>query len=101
MYGFWGLVILVGICNRLWTLISSRRRRVPIVSQTGELTAPRKAAKWLNLHLLQAPTRSYHHHEPWGWFTLPLRVHTVVIVLYIILHIVIVATRYRVIDEHD
>ncbi|KAJ3487941.1 hypothetical protein NLG97_g6296 [Lecanicillium saksenae] len=101
MYGFWGLVILVGICNRLWAVISSRRMRLPIESQTGDLSASRKASKWLNIHLLQAPTRSHHHHEPWGWFTLPLRVHTVVIALYIILHIVVVATNYRVVDEHD
>ncbi|OAA75193.1 ferric-chelate reductase [Akanthomyces lecanii RCEF 1005] len=101
LYGFWGLVILVGICNRLWTLISSRRKRIPIGSQTGALSASRKVSKWLNIHLLQAPTRSHHHHEPWGWWTLPLRIHTVVIALYILLHVLVVATRYRVVDEND
>ncbi len=101
MYGFWGLVILVGICNRLWALISSRRKRAPLELQTGRLSASQKASKWLNIHLLQAPTRSHHHHEPWGWWTLPLRIHTIVIALYILLHVLVVATRYRVVDEND
>ncbi|OAR02042.1 hypothetical protein LLEC1_06126 [Akanthomyces lecanii] len=101
LYGFWGLVILMGICNRLWTFISSRRKRIPIESQTGDLSASRKISKWLNIHLLQAPTRSHHHHEPWGWWTLPLRIHTIVIALYILLHVLIIATRYRVTDEND
>ncbi|KAJ6786080.1 hypothetical protein PWT90_09853 [Aphanocladium album] len=101
MYGFWGVVILAGVCNRLWTLFSSRRVRIPLQAQTGDLSVSKKASKWLNIHLLQAPTRSHHHHEPWGWFILPLRIHTIVIALYIILHILVVATRYRVVDEHD
>ncbi|EGX96137.1 ferric-chelate reductase [Cordyceps militaris CM01] len=101
LYGFWGLVILVGVCNRLWTLVSSRRTRASIESQTGELGAWRKITKWFNLHLLQAPTGSHHHHEPWGWFTVPLRIHTIVIALYILLNILVVATRYRVADEND
>ncbi|OAA59979.1 ferric-chelate reductase [Cordyceps fumosorosea ARSEF 2679] len=102
MYGFWGLVILVGVCNRLWSLVSSRRhKRAPVEPQTGELSAPRKALKWWKINLLQSPTISHHHHEPWGWWTLPLRIHTVVIALYILLHILVVATRYRVVDEND
>lgn len=101
MYGFWGLVILVGILNRIWAFVSSRRQRVPLETQTGKLSLTRKISKALNIHLLQAPTKSHHHHQPWGWWTLPLRVHTIIIALYLVLHIVVVATRYHIYDEND
>ncbi|TQW00988.1 ferric-chelate reductase [Cordyceps javanica] len=101
MYGFWGLIILVGVCNRLWVLASGLGKRTPTERQTEKLKTSRKVSKWLNIHLLQAPTRSHHHHEPWGWWTLSLRIHTIVIALYILLHILVVATRYRVVDEND
>lgn len=101
IYGFWGFIILLGIINRLWSLLFRRHRTTPIEAQTGELSIGRKISKWLNIHLLQAPTATHNHHEPWGWFTVPLRAQTIVIILYLTLHVGVIASRYHIYDQND
>ncbi|KAK5995390.1 Ferric/cupric reductase transmembrane component B-like protein [Cladobotryum mycophilum] len=101
VYGFWGLVVLLGTITHAWSFISLKRSSQP--ASNAEVSAgPKKGGlkSWLNANIFMAPTFNYHHHQTLGWFTIPLRFQSVVIAAYFVMHVIVLATHYTVFENN-
>lgn len=89
MYGFWGLVIAVGTVNRCVELFKARqhgpdRRR----AESSSLRL------WIRQRLLLPATFGQHCQEPAGLGTIPPRLESMLLVLYLIMNIVFMFPGY-------
>ncbi|KAL7958609.1 hypothetical protein V8C34DRAFT_323891 [Trichoderma compactum] len=91
-YGYWGLVLFLATVSHAIALLPVKRSSQPVRKNN----APAKIKAWFHRNLMMAPTFSYHHHQPLGWFTVPLRLQTLVITGYIITQIFMLAFHYPV-----
>ncbi|UKZ76225.1 hypothetical protein TrVFT333_003922 [Trichoderma virens FT-333] len=91
-YAYWGLVLLLGTISHAIALLPVKRSSQPVRKNN----AAAKIKGWFHRNLMMAPTFSYHHHQPLGWFTVPLRLQSLVIVGYIITQIFMLAFHYPV-----
>ncbi|KAG6011683.1 hypothetical protein E4U43_008183 [Claviceps pusilla] len=101
-YGFWAVILLLGTASRVWSCTRPRTRpdktaRTAEQKSQGTLSY---LAKRLKFDIQLAPTFSHRHHEPWGWLTVPLRLQSIVIASYIILHIAVCAVHYPILEEN-
>ncbi|KAG6001480.1 hypothetical protein E4U21_004288 [Claviceps maximensis] len=100
-YGFWAVILFLGTASRIWSykrLSSLSDETVDTSGQNLRGTFNRLAKRW-KLDMQLAPTFTHRHHEPWGWLTIPLRLQSVVIASYIILHVVVCAVHYPILEE--
>ncbi|KAL7797369.1 ferric reductase like transmembrane component domain-containing protein [Trichoderma ceciliae] len=95
-YVYWGLVLLLGTVSHAIALIPVKRSSQPV----SKNDAGAQIKGWFHRNLMMAPTFSYHHHQPLGWFTVPLRLPSLVIVGYIITHIFMLAFHYPVFSNN-
>ncbi|RFU73113.1 hypothetical protein TARUN_9155 [Trichoderma arundinaceum] len=94
-YAYWGLVLLLGTVSHAIASIPVKRSSQPVrKNNTGA-----KIKGWFHRNLMMAPTFSYHHHQPLGWFIVPLRLQSLVIVGYIIIQIFVLAFHYPVYSD--
>ncbi|KAG6193290.1 hypothetical protein E4U10_003764 [Claviceps purpurea] len=102
-YGFWAIVLLLGTASRVSAACQPKTR--PNQSSRSAVPASRGVADRLariwKFDLQLAPTFAYRHHEPWGWLTVPLRLQSMVIVSYIVIHIVVCAVHYPILEENS
>lgn len=100
-YGFWAIVLLVGMGTRLAEVLGKRKNQDEVVSENSNKpkTLFSKIYTGIKTNLLMAPTFSYHYHQSYGWFTIPLRMHTIIISCYIIIHVAVLAVKYPLYDE--
>ncbi|KOS19830.1 Ferric/cupric reductase transmembrane component 2 [Escovopsis weberi] len=92
IYGYWALVLLLGTIHNLWSMVPSTRSD----EQNKEIKPPRAGIMgWFNASILMAPTFGYHHHQPLGWFHVPLRLQTIVIFGYFAVHVGCCAPYYN------
>ncbi|KAH6606105.1 hypothetical protein Trco_005258 [Trichoderma cornu-damae] len=95
-YAYWGLVLLLGTVSHAIASLP-----VKCSGQSVRRTdAGAKIKAWFHRSLMMAPTFSYHHHQPLGWFTVPLRLQSLVIAGYIITHIFMLAFHYPVFSNN-
>jgi hypothetical protein len=89
MYGFWGLVIIVGLIYRCTELLAARRHA------TGRYQPDTSTIRLcLRRRLLLPATFSGHCQESAGFGTIPLRVQTVLLVVYLVMNIVFLFPGY-------
>jgi predicted ferric reductase len=104
MYYFWIIVIAVGIANRLWLLI--RRLRYQSIPYFSLLGVEEDYAKrmptifvwiscWLRRNLTTPATFGDRCSRPYGWCTIPPRIQSLTISLFVILNIVVCSCSYR------
>ncbi|KAG5915508.1 hypothetical protein E4U42_008015 [Claviceps africana] len=101
-YGFWAIVILLGAASRVWSCKRPGTRRDEPSRPPGQNpqgVLGRLVKRW-KFDIQLAPTFSHRHHEPWGWLSIPLRLQSLVIVSYMILHVAICATHYPILEEN-
>ncbi len=109
--GFWALVLLAGLLNRLFTLVVVRaasRGHIDTSSsaETGKSLGGRKSPRWLQAargwtrrNVLLPATFGYRHLQPLGWATLPTRVQSLLVALFVVLNIIATAVGHSV--YHD
>jgi hypothetical protein len=112
--GFWAIVLLVGMLNRLFTLVVVRAasRRSSGTSSTAEDGAVpgsgsgRKSPRWLRAlrawtrrYVLLPATFGYRHLQPLGPGTLPTRVQSLLVALFVVLNVILTAVGHSV--YHD
>ncbi|KAK1251546.1 hypothetical protein MKX07_007025 [Trichoderma sp. CBMAI-0711] len=95
-YGYWGLVLGLATISHLYALLPVKRSSQPV----RKTDAGAKVKGWFHRNLMMAPTFSYHHHQPLGWFTIPLRLQSLVIAGYIITVIFMLAFHYPVFEHN-
>ncbi|EHK43843.1 hypothetical protein TRIATDRAFT_319185 [Trichoderma atroviride IMI 206040] len=91
-YAYWGLVLFLGTVSHAIASIPVKRSSQPVRKNN----AAAKVKGWFHRNLMMAPTFSYHHHQPLGWFIVPLRLQSLVIAGYIITQIFMLAFHYPV-----
>jgi hypothetical protein len=93
MYGFWGFVVLIGVANRYVEWLAMRRRAV------GDQHSSSKGFRlWLRKRLLLPATFGEHCQDPVGWCTIPPRLESVVLLLYLIMNFVFMFPGYDIFD---
>lgn len=89
MYGFWGLVIVVGLIYRCTELLAARRHA------TGRYQPENSSVRlWLRRRLLLPATFSGHCQESAGFGTIPPRVETILLIVYLVMNIVFLFPGY-------
>ncbi len=68
------------------------------INNNGSSTGLKKIKRWLKVHVLLPPTFGHHYHENFGWATVPLRLQSLAIATYVVLHILLSAFGYTVFD---
>jgi hypothetical protein len=92
LYGYWGLVLLVGIACRAVDLLTHHRNS-PVFNakQIDNDYSPSHSARtwlWIRRCLILPPTFRQACQEPIRWCTIPPRLETILLTTYIILNIV-------------
>jgi hypothetical protein len=89
MYGFWGLVIVIGLIYRCTEVLAARRRA------SGRYNPGTSSIRlWFRRHLLLPATFGGHCQESAGVGTIPPRVETILLILYLVMNIVFLFPGY-------
>lgn len=89
LYGFWGLVVLIGLINRFLQLLNARQHgpdRQRFESSNMRL--------WIRRRLLLPATFGQRCQDPVGCGTIPPRLESILLVLYLIMNIVFMFPGY-------
>lgn len=106
--GFWGIVLLIGMINRLFALIvyrtsASTRGNTEAVSERRIQSSKSpfgKVKRLVKQHIILPAIFGYRHQVPWGWCTVPTRIQTFLIFAYVLLNIILSAVRYQSFDDN-
>lgn len=106
MYAFWALVVSVSIFNQLVHILTSLRRDGPLIDAEGVM--PRQAARkvtafgrvlhLLRQHLTVPATFGHKRAQPIGWCTVPTRIQSLTIGLFVLLNVVLSLVDYPIFD---
>lgn len=89
MYGFWGLVVVVGLINRCVQLLNARQHGPD--RQRSDSSSIRL---WIRRRLLLPATFGQHCQDSVGMGTIPPRLESMLLVLYLIMNIVFIFPGY-------
>lgn len=105
MFGFWMIVVVMGVSSRLLTttgvtqsgeyqLISSRGQFEP--ESITDVSVPRgRWSVWLAQHLTYPATFGYRCAQNVGWCTIPPRIQSFTILSFIVINVVFCIHGYR------
>ncbi|RYP34632.1 hypothetical protein DL767_004192 [Monosporascus sp. MG133] len=110
MFIFWGVVIAIGLLNRvaivLGHVVAKKPRgwqSIPLGEPGGDSIPAASDARsqsrlsiWLKRHIMLPATFGYRNAEPFGWYTVPPRIQTITILAFTIMNIVFCVHGYRV-----
>lgn len=109
LLGFWGIVLLVGIVNRLFAAAVHWRLhdiyQDPEASHDNRHVIPKKARfgrirRWIQRFIILPAAFGYRHQQPFGWCTIPTRIQTLFVFFYIVVNFVLCAVNYRAFDNN-
>ena len=102
MYGFWGIILVFGMGNRLFALIvtwslSRRHGNSEAISERRISNSKSSFAvvrRLVRRYITLPATFGYRHQQPFGWCTLPTRIQSLMIFLYIGINIILSSVKY-------
>lgn len=113
MFFFWGIVVAGGLCNRAFSVLTSKAYLQTEFSEPIALNVPedddplaRKASRlgcltsWLKAYLIIPAAFGYKKAQPFDWYTVPPRIETLTILLFVIMNIVFTVYGYYVFPEN-
>lgn len=108
MYGFWAFVVSFGVFNQVINLVASRRvcksvadaETVTSSQRAGELTSFGHVRHLTRQYLTVPATFGHRHAQPIGWCTIPNRIQSLTIALFVILNIVFCVVDYPVFNDN-
>ena len=102
MYYFWAVVLFVGVANRCFAAaVHYRQRRVHKDSEAGNnerlpTPTPRSRIRRLIRRYITLPaTFGYRHQQPFGWCTVPTRITSLLVFIFVAINIVLTSVRYH------
>lgn len=107
MYYFWVVVVAIGMSARLLSLIRNlllqNQKYQPLPDGDSEPSAKARRSfspsnAWLKQHLTIPATFGDRCSRPLGWCTIPPRIQSLTILLFIILNIVLCSRSYHLTD---
>ncbi|KAF7534078.1 hypothetical protein G7054_g6526 [Neopestalotiopsis clavispora] len=114
MLVFWGLVVAIGLLNRIWFHFIQKMKyqtEVPEsarsgASEDGDALIPSRSRRisrlggWLKAHVFLPATFGYRKAQPFDWYTVPPRIQSLTILLFILINIVFTVHGYHVFPEN-
>ncbi|ETS81728.1 hypothetical protein PFICI_06730 [Pestalotiopsis fici W106-1] len=114
MLVFWGLVVTIGLLNRILLYLMHKTKSQTRISDSahsgasedGEALIPSRNPRlgrfggWLNAHVFLPATFGYRKAQPFGWYTVPPRIQSLTILLFIIMNFVFTVHGYHVFPEN-
>ncbi|KAI4637352.1 hypothetical protein J4E83_000167 [Alternaria metachromatica] len=103
MYYFWLVVVAVGVTTRILSLLRSEQRHmsyktVPEV-ESGRISGPRSPLvslrTWLRRYVTTPAAFGDRCSRPYGWCTIPPRIQSLTIFLFVALNVVLCSCSYR------
>ncbi|KAF2819445.1 ferric-chelate reductase [Ophiobolus disseminans] len=107
MYYFWMAVIIVGISTRLVTLITNTehgKRYHPISDSESTVRATRSRSiigfpkAWMKRFVTIPATFGDRCSQPYGWCTIPPRIQSLTILLFVVLNVLLCTCSYQLTD---
>lgn len=96
LYGFWGIVLLLGFCNRFYSLLAKYVHRSAASDHTKSPRSRLASLKlWIGRHISHPALTGHHAAEPLGWCTIPPRLQSTTLFLFLIVNIVLCCASYR------
>ncbi len=104
IYSFWGLVLLIGMGNRLfasliWWKVSTRRTQEDPEAinrlQSSKSSSFGGVERWVRRHIVLPGTFGYRHQQPWGWCTIPTRIQSLTVFAFVGLNIILCSVKYH------
>ena len=88
MYGFWALAIIVGLIHRLTELLATR-------CNAGRYGPAKNSVRlWIVRRLLLPATFGGHCQDSAGFGTIPPRIETILLIVYLVMNIVFLFPGY-------
>lgn len=107
MYYFWIIVVALGVCTRLISLIQvvCSHDRKHIATREYHIRTARKVhhvlslpKAWLKRYLFVPAAFGDRCSRPYGWCTIPPRIQSLTIFFFVILNIILCSCSYRLTD---
>lgn len=102
LLGFWAIVLMIGMVNRVFALIVQTFGRTPgkteaiserqVQSSKSSLGRVRRLVRQ---HITYPAIFGYRHSVPWGWCTVPTRIQSFLVFSFVGLNIILCSIRYR------
>ncbi|WWC90930.1 uncharacterized protein L201_005868 [Kwoniella dendrophila CBS 6074] len=106
VYIFLGIAVVIGVINRLISLsfyrrhISSSLEDTNSPARTNDQSISTRSYTWWRKHITMPALFGYQHSQPWGWVTIPTRLQSVLIFLFIAIQIVFTCVGYELFDDN-
>ncbi len=102
MYGFWGIVVLVGMLNRLFTALVQRKMPRTFLDTEASRTQPQVgkprlsgARRWIQRYITLPAALGYRHQQPLGWCTVPTRIQSLLVSAFVVINVILCSVTYR------
>lgn len=114
MFVFWGVVVVIGLVNRMIVALGYRstarrheRQSVPLCGlenispvMSKRRTHSSRPYVWLKRFVTVPATFGYRNAQPFGWYTVPPRIQSLTILSFIVVNIVFCAHGYHVFPDN-
>lgn len=108
MYGFWGIVLVTGMLNRLFALIvqwTSRNTHGNTEAASERQVLSSKSSfsgirRLVRQHIILPAVFGYRHQVAWGWCTVPTRIQSFLVFAFVGLNIILCSIRYSSFDNN-
>ena len=107
MYGFWAIVLSVGMVNRLFAALVQWRMRRPHHDPEAsidrhQLSKPRfsRIRRLIQTQVTLPALFGYRHQDPFGWCTVPTRIQTFLVFAFVAINLVLCSVTYRAFDHN-
>ncbi|KAI5362386.1 putative FAD-binding 8, ferric reductase, NAD binding domain-containing protein [Septoria linicola] len=92
MYGFWGVVVVVGMGNRFAQQFVGKSVKRRSVNGSAGLW------NWLRRKVILPATFGHRSQDPLGWCTIPPRLESSILVLYVVMNVVMCFPGYHLME---
>ena len=107
MYYFWAIVLFIGVVHRLFAaFVHYRTRRAYRDPEAGSRlqakTSQRGIHGLIKRYITLPATFGYRHQQPfgWGWGSLPTRVTSIMLFIFIGINIILSSVRYHATNDY-
>ncbi|KIW75330.1 hypothetical protein Z517_10071 [Fonsecaea pedrosoi CBS 271.37] len=96
MVGYWGLVMSLGILYRFYLLVAQviQQRR----KDNGSSSSPAwllRYKMWMRRWITTPALLGYHSAQPFGWCTIPPRLQSLLVILWVIINVILCCIDYH------
>ena len=108
MYVLAAVIIFISVTNRMLAIVfqshaftkATRDVEGKPFTTTGRFGVIEKINNMWSKHILLPATFGYRHVQPWGWCTIPTRIQSILIFIYVALNVIFSCLSYELFDNN-